>query len=68
MAQPYGLSGQDYSITLGGGPVPYPRYRCKATATERPGHTHICRRPIDHKEHEHICICEFKWEPAEVRS
>lgn len=59
-----GLSGQDYSEALGGGPVPYPTYRCKATAQEREGRTHMCRRPIDHKEHSHMCICGREWEPV----
>lgn len=68
MAQEFGLTGQFYDTFLGGGPVPYPRYRCKATAQERPGHTHLCKRPIDHDEHEHVCICTFKWEPVGARS
>lgn len=61
MTQKFGLTGIKYD---GGDPVPYPRYRCKATAQEKPGHTHLCRRPIDHDEHEHVCICDRKWEPV----
>lgn len=66
MAQPFGLTGLNYDVTIGGGPVPYPRYRCKATAESKPGHTHLCRQPIDHKEEKHVCICQFDWEPVGV--
>lgn len=68
MAQLLGLSGQEYDEMFGGGSVPYPGYRCKATAQPKPGHTHLCRRPMDHREHEHVCICAFKWEPVGVAS
>ena len=64
MAQQFGLTGHQYDQMFGGGPVPYPRYRCKATAKEsdRPGRTHLCRKPIDHDDENHICICGEKWE------
>lgn len=42
--------------------VPYPPYRCRATAQERPGHTHHCRRHVDHAESKHKCICEKTWD------
>lgn len=45
--------------------VPYPLYRCRATAQERPGHTHPCRRHVDH-DGNHKCICGREWEPLEV--
>lgn len=65
MAQPFGLTGQDYDQMFGGGPVPYPGYRCKAHAheSERNGRTHLCRKPIDHAG-VHKCICGKEWEPV----
>lgn len=62
MSQPFGLTGLSYDA---GGPVPYPVYRCKATAQEKPGHTHLCRHPRDHEgDYAHACICSKIWEPV----
>lgn len=46
--------------------VPYPPYLCKATAKEpdKIGHTHPCRRHVDH-EGDHKCICGKSWERVE---
>ncbi|AXC37945.1 hypothetical protein SEA_JACKO_87 [Microbacterium phage Jacko] len=46
-------------------PVPYPTYRCRGTAQVRPGHTHLCRRHVDH-EGKHKCLCCFAWNPVGV--
>lgn len=50
-------------------PVPFPAYRCKATATEKREHathstlTHHCRTEVDHGG-EHTCICGLTWAPG----
>lgn len=44
--------------------VPYPAYRCKATAWVKERHTHHCRSVADH-EGKHKCICGIEWEPAQ---
>lgn len=47
-------------------PVPFPSYRCRATATEPRPHaphstlTHACKVSSDHVD-EHRCICGKKW-------
>lgn len=65
MTQPFGLSGRLYDASVGGGVVPLPGYRCKATAAESEveGRTHLCRKPIDH-DGVHKCICGREWEPV----
>lgn len=47
-------------------PVPFPAYRCKATAaeSERLGRTHLCKLAADHDEQSHVCICGKTWEPV----
>lgn len=66
MTQQFGLTGQQYDEMFGGGHVPYPTYRCKATAAEpdREGRTHLCRKPMDHEDEKHVCICGRDWEPV----
>lgn len=46
-------------------PVPFPVYRCKATAaeSERLGRTHHCKVGVDHAG-AHRCICGKEWEPV----
>ncbi|MEV7874495.1 hypothetical protein [Microbacterium sp. NPDC089188] len=50
-------------------PVPFPAYRCRATATEqRPDAphstlTHRCRTEVDHSG-DHTCICGKEWAPG----
>lgn len=49
-------------------PVPFPAYRCRATATEPRPHaphstlTHACKVASDH-DGEHYCICGKRWAP-----
>lgn len=49
-------------------PVPFPHYRCKATATDKREHaphstlTHGCKVTVDHGG-PHRCICGKQWEP-----
>lgn len=51
-------------------PVPFPTYRCKATATDPRPHapnstlTHACKITIDH-DGDHACICGKSWKPLE---
>ena len=66
MAQSHAKTGLNWHNT--DEPVPFPVYRCKATAQERPGHTHLCRREVDHKDFEHKCIGGFAWEPVGANS
>lgn len=40
--------------------VPYPTYKCPAKGIERPGHSHPCRRHVDH-DGKHQCICGEEW-------
>lgn len=63
MAQNFAATGRTY---VHGGAVPFPAYRCKATAQERPGHTHLCRHAMDHAHPVHGCICGQEWEPVAV--
>lgn len=48
-------------------PVPFPHYRCKATAADLRDNgmrlTHFCKVTVDH-DGLHRCICGKAWEPV----
>jgi hypothetical protein len=50
-------------------PVPFPTYRCKASASEHSPHNkqvlrkHLCKITIDH-DGDHACICGKTWPHA----
>lgn len=64
MTQPHASTGRTYKDREQT-PVPYPAYRCRATAAEsdRPGRTHLCKITADH-DGPHRCICGRDWEPV----
>lgn len=44
-----------------GQPIPYPSYRCTATARKASStYTHRCREHVDHSG-EHVCTCKMHW-------
>lgn len=65
MSQSHASTGRVYA-DKNDTPVPFPAYRCKATATEsdRPGRTHLCKIEVDHAAEKHVCICGKEWEPV----
>lgn len=63
-------SGRTYDDALRT-PVPYPAYRCKASASERSPHNHqvlrkhLCKITVDHTG-DHACLCGKTWERTEA--
>ena len=65
MTQNHASTGRTY-LDKANTPVPFPAYRCKATAaeSERLGRTHLCKLTVDHADEKHVCICGREWEPV----
>lgn len=65
MTQPHASTGRTYKDRHHT-PVPFPAYRCKATAEESGtlGRTHLCKLAADHAVDQHVCICGREWGPV----
>ncbi|WP_137843827.1 hypothetical protein [Microbacterium sp. 2FI] len=50
------------SMTFNDGePIPFPSYRCTATARKaKSTYTHRCRQHVDH-DGDHVCTCKMRW-------
>lgn len=67
MTQPHASTGRTYADKAQT-PVPFPAYRCKATATDQrtatSSYTHQCKKEGDHDGKPHACVCGREWEPV----
>lgn len=66
MSNEHAQTGQTFRD---GSPVSFPAYRCRATAKDQreaahSTYTHRCKRPADHEDEKHACICGKTWEPV----